>query len=208
MIIPAHNEEKCLGSTLNSVLHPDVEVIVVCNGCTDRTEEIARKFTDKVYVLDNPNVSKARNFGAMKSGADRLIFIDADIVVASGTVDKIVGSHYSVGTCLVKPNVRKLSYVVSMWIKSYAHWLGLCTGLIFCDKNIFERVGGFDEGRVAGEDGNLLRRMRSVGRFGVVNGYVYNDMRRFEKLGVSRVSWFWVKHHLFKGDKKKYEVIR
>lgn len=207
VIIPAHNEEKYIGRTLRSVSSPDVEVIVVCNGCTDDTEIIARRFVDKVYVLGEANVSKARNFGASKARAGRLIFLDADILVAPNTMQRIVSSHYNVGTSLVRADSKNLLYRLMMFGKGYAHWFGCCTGLIFCDRELFNKVGGFDESLFSGEDGKLLRTAKRVGKYGVVNGCVYNNMRRYERLGLVNVCWFWIRHYLF-GVRKVQEVIR
>lgn len=208
VIIPAYNEGKCLEKTLKSVSHPEAEVIVVCNGCTDDTVSIAKKFAGDVYVLDEAGVSKARNFGASKASAGKLIFLDADIVLGGDTISKIISSPKTIGTCLVKSGSDKLSHRAAMYLKSKVHRFGFCTGLIFCDKDVFEKAGRFDESSSVGEDGRLLRKAKSVGSFGVVDGYVYNNMRRFERLGLGRVMMFWVRHYLFGGRERKYEAVR
>ncbi len=54
IVIPAHDEERVLGETLERVLaglDPDVEVIVACNGCRDRTSEVAQRFALRVAVI-------------------------------------------------------------------------------------------------------------------------------------------------------------
>lgn len=208
VIIPAHNEEKYIEKTLKSVSHRDVEVIVVCNGCTDNTEAVARKFTKNVFVLDEANVSKARNFGASKASGNRLVFLDADILVAPNLLDKVIGSKYSIGASLVRANSDNLLYRAVMVGKGYAHWFGCCTGLIFCDRDLFYKVGGFDEGVCVGEDGKLLRAAKRIGRYGVVNGHVYNNMRRFEKLGLINVCWYWIMHYTLGKKEEKYLSIR
>ncbi len=207
VIVPAHNEEKYLENTLKAAKHPDAELIVVCNGCTDKSVDVAVKLADKVFVLDEAGVSKARNFGALKASASRLVFLDADIVLAPDVIDKILASKSTIGTTKAKSNVDKKAYSGAMWLKSRIHRFGFCTGLIFCDKDLFDKVGGFDELRAAGEDGKLLRAAKKIGDYGVVDAYVFNNMRRFEKLGYIGVTWFWLKHLLF-GSGKKYEVVR
>lgn len=208
VIIPAHNEAGYIEKTLKSISHSDVEVIVVCNGCTDNTWLVARKFTKNVFVLDEANVSKARNLGASKASADRLVFLDADISVAPDLLDKIINAEYNVGTSLVRADSDNILYKAVMFGKGYAHWFGCCTGLIFCDKDLFYKAGGFDESLRAGEDGKLLRTAKRIGKYGVVGGHVFNNMRRYEKLGMTKICWYWIRHYLFGGDKKKYEVVR
>jgi len=49
-LIPAHNEEKVIGKTLENLLnipHKDYEVIIGLDGCTDGTEEIVKEFVKK-----------------------------------------------------------------------------------------------------------------------------------------------------------------
>src|SRR3989344_2528534 len=174
VIVPAYNEEKYLEATLKAAFYPDAELIVVCNGCTDGSADMARKFADKVFVLDEPHVSKARNFGASKASADKLVFLDADIVVDREVLGKIADSRFSVGTCLVRPDCDKPLYVVLMKLKSMVHRFGCCSGLIFCDLRLFNDVGGYDESKKIGEDGELLRSAKKRGKYGVVDAYVFN----------------------------------
>lgn len=73
------NEESCLEKCLSSFKPVVDEIIVVDTGSTDRTKEIARKFTDKVY--DFPwidDFSAARNFSFDKCTGDFIFWVDAD----------------------------------------------------------------------------------------------------------------------------------
>ena len=73
------NEEKFLGNCLESVQVIADEIIIVDTGSTDRTVEIARKFTDKVYIhaWEN-NFSKSRNQSLAYAKGDWIMIIDAD----------------------------------------------------------------------------------------------------------------------------------
>ncbi len=205
VIIPAYNEEKYLEKTLQA-LH-DVEIIVVCNGCNDTTEEIARKYASQVIVLKEKGVSRARNAGAKAASHARLVFLDADILVDGKVLHYISTSPYSLGTCSVKANSNYLFDKVAMNIKSFFHRFGYCTGLIFIDKRLFEKLGGFNERLSAGEDGKLLRAGKKEARFGIASGCVYNNMRRFRQKGYLRICFYWIKQSLFP-SKKDYESIR
>lgn len=207
VIIPAHNEEKYIAKTL-SKMPAEAEVIVVCNGCTDKTFEAAQKFEKvKVFNIPDKSVSKARNYGARMSKGKMLVFLDADIVPEGDIIQEISGCFSNIGTCLVKPDVDKVIPKALMKIKSAAHSFGTCTGLIFCTRDIFDRVGGFDENLEIGEDGKFLRQAKKLGEYKVVKGYVINSMRRFEQKGYFYVCWFWVKRFFYPAM-KKYEVIR
>ena len=207
VIIPAHNEEKYIGKTL-AKMPSEAVVIVVCNGCTDRTFDEAQKFENvKVFNIPEKSVSKARNYGAKMSKGEMLVFLDADIVPEGSVMQDISGCLSNIGTCLVKPDVDKIIPKALMKIKSAAHSFGTCTGLIFCTRDIFDRVGGFDENLEIGEDGKFLRQAKKLGEYEVVKGYVINSMRRFEQKGYFYVCWFWIRR-FFYPSMKKYEVIR
>jgi len=205
VIIPAYNEESYLERTLQAL--PTIEVIVVCNGCTDKTEEIARKYTSNVLVLKEKGVSRARNAGAHVASNRRLVFLDADIRVDKDLLQKIRESSYTVGTCKALADSSFLLDNILMHLKSELHRFGYCTGLLFIDKNIFEKAGKFEEHLSKKEDGRLLRRARKYGHFGVVNGYVFNNMRRYRKKGYLRICLYWIREYLFP-TKTEYESVR
>ena len=76
------NEEKVLARCLNSIKDLMDEIIIVDTGSTDRTKEIAAKYTDKVYDFVWVNdFSAARNFAFSKASCDYIYSADADEVV-------------------------------------------------------------------------------------------------------------------------------
>ena len=83
VIIPAYNSEATLARALDSVFAqtwPAHEVIVIDDGSTDDTLQVARGFGDRVRVIhqSNAGVSMARNRGAEAATGDWLAFLDAD----------------------------------------------------------------------------------------------------------------------------------
>ena len=82
IVIPAHNEEKYIKKTLHSIknqTYQNYEVVVVTNGCTDKTEEIIKRRAGerlKHFSLNASNVSRARNYGASKAMGEILVFLD------------------------------------------------------------------------------------------------------------------------------------
>jgi len=86
IIIPAYNEERFLGRCLQSIANVDypgelTEVLLVDNGSTDRTVEIAHSYNAKVLVDGTSNVSGLRNLGAQHAKGELLAFVDADCIV-------------------------------------------------------------------------------------------------------------------------------
>jgi len=87
IIVPAYNEEKLIVSSLASIqraLVPAVqlgcqtELVVVDNGSSDRTAELATRFGASVVFEPIRQIAQARNAGAAAATGDWLLFIDAD----------------------------------------------------------------------------------------------------------------------------------
>ena len=92
IVVPAHNEgsviARALGTWVSNPGSDGMDVVVVCNGCTDNTAEIARRFGPTARVIESEVASKthALNLGDQISRAFPRIYADADIVI---TVDAI-----------------------------------------------------------------------------------------------------------------------
>lgn len=73
------NEESTIGNSLNSIKEVADEIVIVDTGSTDKTKEIAKTYTDKVYdYVWEDDFSKARNFSIDKSESEWLLWLDAD----------------------------------------------------------------------------------------------------------------------------------
>jgi glycosyltransferase involved in cell wall biosynthesis len=206
VIIPAYNEEKYIQRTLESI--KGFEVIVVCNGCTDNTALVAKKYGAKVIEIKEKGVSKARNTGAMHASNSKFVFLDADTLVSPTLLKKISISKSQIGATLVKADSKKVHDRMFMSLKSVINTLfNHSSGLVYCDKNIFERVGGFREDITKREDTFFIREATKHASFKIVNDYVYTSMRRYQQSGYSRMLFFWTREKLFPTS-KEYESIR
>lgn len=84
VIVPAHDEEARIATTLRTLLHDaatgEFEVVVVCNGCSDGTAEIARSFSDvRVEELDEPSKIAALRRGDVVARTFPRIYLDGDV---------------------------------------------------------------------------------------------------------------------------------
>ena len=87
IIVPVYNVsnylEKCLNSLINQTLK-DIEIIVVNDGSTDNSLDVAKKFEEKhsnilkVYSKKNGGLSDARNFGLKYANGKYIAFVDSD----------------------------------------------------------------------------------------------------------------------------------
>jgi cellulose synthase/poly-beta-1,6-N-acetylglucosamine synthase-like glycosyltransferase len=97
IIIPAHNEEKVIGKCIESVLaidYPNKEIIVVDDGSTDRTYELAMHYQEKgIKLFRRPKAggkSVALNTGLMISSGEIIITCDADSQISKSALRTIV----------------------------------------------------------------------------------------------------------------------
>lgn len=97
IVVPAHNESSVIARTLDQWGTPprrgtpasdEIGVVVVCNGCTDDTANVARRFGPTVHVVESDIASKthALNLGDQISGAFPRIYADADIVITADAI--------------------------------------------------------------------------------------------------------------------------
>lgn len=84
------DEEAVLARCLDSVKDLVEEIIIVDTGSTDKTREIAYRYTDKVYDFKWVNdFSKARNYAFSKATKDYQMWLDADDIITKDNGDKI-----------------------------------------------------------------------------------------------------------------------
>src|SRR3989344_2284648 len=204
IVIPAYNEEKYISKTLDSIKSQNLknyEIIVVCNGCTDKTSKIVRKYTNKVIEMKERNVMKAKNRGASISKYNKLIFLDADTRFKSGdALYKISMNKNKIATCFFVPDNISLKYILFFIVKNSFSLIGAGNGIIICNKDDFKKVNGFDVNKYPLENRNLINK---IGGFGVVPTFVITSMRRHEKWGLYGLI-YWLKN-LFLNQNEIYE---
>lgn len=99
IIIPAYNVEKYIERTLRSCVnqsYEDVEIVIINDGSTDKTEEIINQFNDpriKKLCQVNKGVSAARNFGLEMATGDFCVFLDGDDWLENDAVRKLVYTY-------------------------------------------------------------------------------------------------------------------
>jgi glycosyltransferase involved in cell wall biosynthesis len=143
IIIPTYNRANLIGETLDSVLaqtYTNWECIIVDDGSTDNTQEVAKKWVDKdsrfnYWYKENAGVSSARNLGFEKSYGDFIVFLDSDDILANFSLSKRVQmfSQYPDNDGLVfstyffKDNIKNLEslFNIDPEIKNKENYLAL-----------------------------------------------------------------------------------
>jgi len=205
VIIPTLQEEDYIEALLSQLkrVNPPVEVIVVDGGSRDRTLELAKHFTDKVYQTPQRGISKGRNYGAKKASGELLIFLDTDVTFPTKFAEKVYETFEDPTVVGATCNILPLQFhpAATVFFRVYNLILRVCTnfmphsrGEFFAvRKRAFRVVNGFDETMPCLEDHDLANRLSKLGRFVFISDLtIYESFRRFRKLGFWHViaTWF------------------
>ena len=206
IVIPAHNEEKFIGKLFDSIKKMDIppgvnlEVIVVLNRCTDKTEIMAKKFGAITIVNDTKNLSSIRNAGVKAATGEWMITIDADSWMSQNTLveiyNEIETGNMVGGGITLKPERSSLGIAIgyAMFLLP-AFLLRLSFGLYWFKKDYFNKINGFDEKKLIAEDVDFLRRLKGFGRTigkrykKITKAHVTTSCRKFDQFG----DWHFVR---------------
>ena len=106
VIVPAYNIElyigKCIDTLANQTLD-DLEIIIINDGSTDRTEDVIKKkiekYSDKNIVLfnkENGGQSDARNYGIKNATGDYIAFVDEMIMLSLICLSRCIKKYWNI----------------------------------------------------------------------------------------------------------------
>ncbi len=225
VVVPAFNEERYIERTLKSLkrqTYRNMEIVVVDNRSEDRTAEIARKYA-KVVEEPKRGISAARNRGARECDGEVVLFIDADTVPERDFVERVAkkfrdrrvvgacGFVESEGSAPARLVYRICSELVGILTAiGRPMFYGMCAAY---RKEVFEKVGGFDENLETAEDIDLTMRISKYGKCVFLrDARAKTSPRRIVGMGLWKAVGFHVvnffRHTIFRSPAKNYEAIR
>lgn len=181
LVITTKNEEKNIEPVMKSIeaqSYKTIETILVDNGSTDRTKELARKYTDKVYDK-GPERSAQRNFGMIEKAKGKYVmFIDCDMILSSHLIENCV-EMMEKGDC-VALHIPEIVLGKNYWSKVRRFERSFYNGTVidgarFFRKDKFVEVGGFDETMSGPEDWDIDKKIKKIGKIGLLNSIEKND---------------------------------
>jgi glycosyltransferase involved in cell wall biosynthesis len=228
VIVPTLNEEKYLPQTLASVKRQDYkgefEIIVADGMSQDRTVDVARRYTDRIVLVNRKGVSAGRNEGAKVATGDILVFLDADTIACDNLLTNIYKNFRHKNVLAGTPRILTTEYGKTMILYTIANELGINALFkikkpimpavcLACRKDVFWKIGGFNEDLKVAEDVEFSAKIRKLqGKFVFMrNTYVYTSPRRLKKWGVVRQLKAWPFGYIqirFRNRQPKYEPIR
>ncbi len=194
VIVPTRNSAQFLPACLESVrrqTYRPIEIIVVDNHSTDETQQIAYRFTPQV-IVQGPERSAQVNFGVSRANGVFVYKVDSDFILDASVVESCVAEIARGFDAIVVHNspdarvgwiARLRKFEVDMYKYDITH-----SSARFVKKQVYESIGGFNEGITAGEDYDFQNRLNAGGyKTGFVSA---------EALHLGEPSSFW--RHMIK----------
>jgi glycosyltransferase involved in cell wall biosynthesis len=195
VIIPTYNEETNLPLLLDDLKRQktgDFEVIVADADSKDRTREIAR--SRGARVVDGGLPAAGRNAGAAVASGDILVFFDSDIRVPPTFLGQALSEMEKRNLVAATAEARPLSDLLmdrlihrsaNLFVRLNQerdpHAPGYC---ILVRRDVFTKIGGFNEAIKVAEDHDLVRRAAAHGPFRMLHSAWFRvSVRRYEKEG-------------------------
>lgn len=239
-IIPARNEEAYVGRCLDSIFSQKTarkfEVIVVDNASADGTGKVAARRPEVKLVTESvAGTNMARQRGFQSSSGDILVFLDADVRLPAGWVDRVMKKLDS------NPEIIAISgpyryydypWLLNFFSDCYTIFVALpwqvitkifslpsfmIGGNMTIRRASLESVGGFDTNlKFYGDDTDTGRRLHKIGRsIFSFRFWVYSSARRYRKIGLFKAIVAYLRNyfslifrHKIKDSNTDYEEIR
>lgn len=193
-VVPAYNEEKYLAATLQSIhaaageAGEPYEIVVADDASTDATARVAAEGGARVIRVEKRQIAATRNAGARAGSGNRIFFVDADTRIGGAVVraalhamdEGAVGGGAGVAFDHAPRIANRIldAYVVPAFRR--IGWAAGC--FVYCRRDAFEAVGGFDENFFAAEEIVFSRALKRRGRFVVLREKVMSSGRKFDGL--------------------------
>jgi len=216
IVIPAHNEEACIGDCLRATLREarrsgyDVEVVVVNNASTDRTAAVASGFPG-VRIVDEPRkgLSMARDSGYRATRGELIVNLDADTHMPGGYIRAVVQAFERDPrmVCLSGPFLfhdlpapQQIGAMFFFFFQFLPNTLGqhvlrigaaVQGGNFIVRRTALDRIGGYDTSiEFYGEDTDIAIRLSKVGRVSFrMRLYMPTSGRRLRSQGTFRTAY-------------------
>lgn len=180
VIVTTKNNEMTIDDCLKSIVsqsYKEIEIIVVDNNSSDRTQSISSKYTTKVYA-QGPERSAQRNYGVSKSSGEYVLIIDSDMILSEHVVEECLSAVDDKHMAIIIP---EQSFGRGFWAKCKTLERSFYIGVEwieaprFYDKSLYVKIGGYNETVSGGEDWELRDRAKQETSFAHINTLILHD---------------------------------
>lgn len=205
VIIPVLNEENSIAKLLEYLLeiqNPKFtkEIIVVDGGSTDATLDILQSYPAIKVIPSQKGRAIQMNAGAKNATSDILYFLHCDTFPPKdfdAEISAKVQNKNTSGCFKMKFDSNHIVLKVSQWFTQFNH--KLCRGgdqSLFVERNLFEKLNGFDENLTLYEDNEFISRLYKNSTFTVIQKTVVTSARKYHKNGVWKLQFHFFVIHL------------
>ena len=207
------NEAERISEILDSVpLSTIDEVLVVDGGSTDDTLHLAKAKGVKTILAQKPGRAAQLNEGAKTSLGNVLLFLHADTIISRESVENMrhaleAETDLCGGGFLRRFDSDSVFLKLTCWLSDFrSRWSGWFLGdqAIFVRRDVFEKMGGFDEEIPIGEDLDFSVRLSDLFKVSAIRPAIISSARRFERQGEVRQTWndFWAGWRIIRRTKR------
>src|SRR3990167_9099995 len=171
VVVSAYNEEKKLEDCLKSVKDVASEIVVIDNTSSDKTNQIAKKYTDKVFIRENNlmlNVNK--NFGFTKATGKWILNLDADERVTDELSKEILDLDENMSTNGLL--IPRKNILFGKWIRHSIWWPDYQLRLFKKNKGKFEEKHVHELLTLEGEAEKLMAPIEHL-NYQTISQYLY-----------------------------------
>lgn len=148
------NEERNIEECLKSVSWAD-DIIMVDSFSTDRTIELAKQYTSKIFVQEWKGYSEAKNYAVQNTSNDWILSIDADERVTPELKNEIISVINDSSKRYTGYKVARQAYFLGKWIKHCGWYPGYVLRLFRKDSGTFSNSRVHEKFELVGETGTL-----------------------------------------------------
>ena len=205
IIIPILNEVDAIHRLLlhikNSISKTiDYEIIVVDGGSTDGSQKEVLKHAKINFIASEKGRARQLNAGAQVASGTILYFLHCDSYPPSN-FDLFILEETKKGNlagCFrMKFDFNHPVLIVSQWFTRVNHIS--CRGgdqSLFITKNLFKKIGGYDEKYSIYEDNEICKRLYQNKQFTIIPNFIVTSARRYRENGVWRLQYYFTVIHL------------
>jgi glycosyltransferase involved in cell wall biosynthesis len=216
IVIPVKNEEKFIGSCLNSLINQNyifdkLRIVVVDHFSSDNTVRIVDDFCKKYNFIElakksGGTIASVRNYGANLYKSKYIGFIDGDSIVDDNWINKSIDillknkTISCVGYKLAEP-IESDPWISKIWNKlsSGSNYSGVCkvqwlsSFNIFIKREYFDIINGFDESLETCEDVDFGKKLSQI------SDVIFSDEIEVKHLGIVKSIPEFVKKEFWRG---------
>ena len=200
VIIPTKNSastlKTCLKSVKNQTYKP-IEVVVIDNYSTDNTGEIAQQFAD-IFELKGPERSAQRNYGVSVANGKYVAIIDSDMKLAQDVIQQAVNAIQQADVHGVV--IPEESYGKGFWAqckkleRSFYVGVPYMEAARFFRKSTFEKLGGYDEKMISGEDWHFSQKVSKLGNLSRTEAFIYHNEGKISLLKTISKKYYYARN--------------